>query len=435
MSDIAMPSAKSHDDALAGRILRLASASVGRLAPRRTHAFWRNMMARFPDEPAYAVRYVSELLLTESWTALDDAAGWAGRYHAPELDLRLVDAALARADVEQGENRIRQYLGRHGSSAALSMRLYSLHLLQRDYGGAEAVAVELASLVPAEKRQAAYLAQRARFLGQLSSDWSRNGHGQRDFDIHVINLDSDTVRLERVEKQLHGADYARIAGVKGAQLPELALKTLTGNQGSMQKGTVGCFLSHLVAWERVAAGGRPALVLEDDAWLLAGVPPSVAALNLPEGFDLVFANERMSPDSLRYPKGEIGTIPVGASVRTKKPGWSSVGTDGYFVSPKGAKKLLAMLARDGIAGDVDWRLLSYALTESQRARLRAGGFAANAIAFHEGQHTRQHRIRASVLSPAIIRQFAGGSVRLWDNALPHSHMAAARSLVALQADT
>lgn len=426
-----LPSAELQDAALAGRMLRLAGAAVRGLSPKQTHGYWRNLVDRFPEEPAYAIRYASQLLLTESWEELDAVTGWASRYRSAELDLCLVDAALARADIEGCQIRIGAFLGQHGDSAALKVRLYNLQLLQGDYGAAEAAAAELAALVPEEGLRATYLADRARCLGRLRDSWMGNDQGKRDYDILVINLDADAVRLERVVGQLLGASFTRIPGVKGAQLPELALRSLTREQGEMQKGTLGCFLSHLVAWERVTASGRPALILEDDAWLLAGVPPSTAALNLPAGFDLVFANERMSPEAAVYPQADMATVPVGTSVRTKTRGWSSAGTDGYFVSPKGAKKLLSLVQRDGMAGDVDWRLLSYALTEKQRTRLvGSGGFAAGALAFHERQHSGPGRIRAAVLSPAIIRQFAGGSVRLWDNALPHSHMAVAKSLLA-----
>src|SRR5690606_16782429 len=107
--------------------------------------------------------------------------------------------------------------------------------------------------------------------------------------------------------------------------------------GHMQKGTVGCFLSHVAAWEAVRRSGRTTLVLEDDAWLIAGLPPSLAELPLPRGFDLCFVNERMASSGHRYSEQDFLTRSVGAVAGGKPRDWSSAGTDGYFVSPKGAR--------------------------------------------------------------------------------------------------
>ncbi len=106
---------------------------------------------------------------------------------------------------------------------------------------------------------------------------------------------------------------------------------------------------------------------------------------------------------------------------SKADGWTSAGTDGYFVSPSGARRLLALVEADGIAGDVDWRLISYSLQPRTRQALIArGGFRGNALQFHEAVRDEQ-TIRAYVLHPALVRQFDGGSVRLWDNAMSHAH--------------
>jgi hypothetical protein len=88
-----------------------------------------------------------------------------------------------------------------------------------------------------------------------------------------------------------------------------------------------------------------------------------------------------------------------------------------------------MVERDGIAGDVDWRLISYGLSAEQRRSVVArGGFAGAAVSFHEAFHSASSSLKAYVLVPPIIRQFVGGSVRLWDNALAHSHMATLKTV-------
>lgn len=431
MNDSTESSAKASDVALAGFMRNLANAAARGLPPKKARLIWRNLIDRFPQEEDYACRYVSELLLAENWDEIDSFRAEKKHYTSSALDLRFIDAALARGDTALSQALISSFLSLYGNTPHLCVRRHDQHLLQGNFVAAEADALELAALVPAQGSRARSLAERASYLGRRNAEWAPyNGHA-KDFDVYVINLDSDTVRMERVAKQLRDAPFIRIPGVKGSYLPDLVLSGVTQKHGQLQKGTVGCYLSHIVAWERIATSGRTGLVLEDDAWLLAGVPASLASIGLPADFDIVFANERMSPSRPAYPAGGPVTMRVATVVRTKPSHWNSPGTDGYFVSPKGARRLLALAHEDGITGDVDWRLLSYAFTERQRTSVRArGGFVSKAMTFHEQFHARPRRIKAYVLTPAIVRQFTGGSVRLWDNALPHSHLEVVKAGIA-----
>ncbi len=428
MSEVQLPSDKAASDDVLQTVFDHATIAAVGLPPKKSHALWRSLAKRFPGDARFVVRLVSELLMTESWAEIEQIAKDAARYSSPELDLRLIEVALARGDAIECNRLVDGFVRAHGSRPQLEVRQYELCILQGNFAKAHAIALALAASLPDEVTRATYLADRAKSLGNLKTSWAKTGRAD-DFDIYVINLDSDVIRFARIAKQLEGTSFLRIPGVRGAYLPDGVLRYLTRDQGNMQKGTVGCFLSHLVAWERVASSGRPGLVLEDDAWLLAGAPPSIACLHLPPSFDLVFANERMSPNKASYPENGLQSLTLGAAVRTKDAEWGAVGTDGYFVSPKGARKLLALADRDGIAGDIDWRLLSYALTERQRAAvIQAKGFAADALKFHQAHRKGSNRIKAFTLSPAIVRQFHGGSVRMWDNKLPHSHLAAVRKV-------
>ena len=411
-------------------VARVALHASHALSRSEALAIWRGLVTRFPSEPRLAARYVEELLLVEAWQELDAFQQTASAYETALLDLRYVDVAIARLQVDAAEAMLERLRAREGESAALLSRRYSLEMLRRQFQAAERTAHALLEFRHDEQR-VAEMAMGARRYGDIERAWRGTASKERNYDVLLINLDTDTTRLQRMQTQLSDIEFTRIPGVRGAHLPNHALRLLTRDMGHLQKGTVGCFLSHIAAWEAVVKSGRTTLVLEDDAWLIAGLPPSLAELPLPRGFDLCFANERMSDPRHRYSEQTFRTRSAGAVAARKPPEWSSAGTDGYFVSPKGARKLLALVQRDGLAGDVDWRLVSYSLTPRQRQRsIARGGFAGAALDFHERVRSPDGGIRSSALHPPLVRQFAGGSVRLWDNELSHSHVAMVHELAA-----
>ena len=410
------------------RVVKVATMATDGMPRDKALALWRNMVARFPDEAAYAEQFVFELLVTERWDEIDRFERGAVRYSSEDLTLRFIDVALARGDTGHCAALVSRYISQHGRKPAVLVRQYNMYLQQRDFVGAEQVALDLVQLLPGEARRASYLAARARQMSEATAAWPEKAPPDRDYDVLVVNLDSDTARMGRVSRQLEGHKFSRIPGVKGAYLPQQVLSAITNGKGQMQKGTVGCFLSHLVVWERVAASDRITLVLEDDAWIVGGLPPDLAALPLPKAFDILFVNERMIPATLTVNSAGFATATAAKAALSKGNGWTSAGTDGYFLSPRGARKLLQYVSEDGLAGDVDWRLVSYALSGAQRESIvRAGGFRGRAVDFHTQFHKGSRALKAYSLTPSLVRQFAGGSVRLWDNELAHSHVAQIKS--------
>jgi GR25 family glycosyltransferase involved in LPS biosynthesis len=410
----------------AARIVSAAALVTDGLSRQKTLALWRTLIARFPGQPAYARQYVRELQLSEGWSEMDDFAERASRYGDAGLDLQYLDTALARLDIETADRLLSDFSRKHGSSTEYDHRAYVRHFLAKDFD----LAANLASKMAATPTGANNELKRARYYSRMKSRLDRTAETQTDYDVFVINLDSDTQRLRRVETQLGSIAWTRVPGVKGTYLPDYLLRLASRGYAQRLKGTAGCFLSHIVAWEQIVTRGKSALVLEDDANIIAGLPPSLRAIGIPDHSQFVFVNERMLPEGFRHPTKGFGLMTVKEVVRTKRIDWTSAGTDGYVVSPAGAKTLLSMVRRDGIGGDVDWRLISYSLTKSERARLIArGGFVGRALEFHEQFRSSSRRLAASVLLPSLVRQFAGGSVRLWDNDLPAAHLATLKSLL------
>lgn len=86
--------------------------------------------------------------------------------------------------------------------------------------------------------------------------------------IYVISLARATQRREAILQHLnsHALDYTLIEGVDGASLSSAEINRLLAPGASMHAGAIGCYLSHLKAYQHLVDSGEPvALVLEDDA--------------------------------------------------------------------------------------------------------------------------------------------------------------------------
>ena len=113
--------------------------------------------------------------------------------------------------------------------------------------------------------------------------------------IHVINLDRAGDRMAAISDHLDalGLRFSRIAAVDGHAVPAEIRHKLT--QGAprykrpLTPAEIGCTLSHLLVWDRIARGPAPvAIVLEDDARLRPGAGAQLAALAaMPVNWDML----------------------------------------------------------------------------------------------------------------------------------------------------
>lgn len=92
--------------------------------------------------------------------------------------------------------------------------------------------------------------------------------------VHVINMAANVTRMARVSESLHAAGVAfeRFEAVDGRSLAPEELSRLYDPAANARRfrhplitPEIGCYLSHLALWERLAASDAPGLViLEDD---------------------------------------------------------------------------------------------------------------------------------------------------------------------------
>jgi len=102
---------------------------------------------------------------------------------------------------------------------------------------------------------------------------------------YVINLDRSADRLAHMNAELGrvGVAFERVAAVDGAALDPTELDAFrkarsSGNPNGWLPGEIGCFLSHLEAWRRIAGGENSwGAVFEDDVRVAADLKPLFAS--------------------------------------------------------------------------------------------------------------------------------------------------------------
>lgn len=162
--------------------------------------------------------------------------------------------------------------------------------------------------------------------------------------LFVVNLDSATDRRERMAAQLarlglawqrvgydgRGVPRAALAGFARSHFPALAF-----DFASLSGAEIGCWFSHLLAWQRLVEGAAPACaVLEDDLLLEASLPDALSDLGAGRDLDLVYLGTSSRNISTRQ-RVRVGRCAVHAPVGTVLNTW------GYVVQRPFAQRFLA----------------------------------------------------------------------------------------------
>ncbi len=147
-----------------------------------------------------------------------------------------------------------------------------------------------------------------------------------------------------------GLEAEFIAAVDGRALPPQARPA--GVPAGMLPGELGCYLSHLSAWQALLdSGDAHALILEDDVSISPKLKSVIEAVTaLPISWDAV----RLS--SLQPVRG-ITLCELDASTRLVLANKSTSGAQGYLLSAAGAKRMIACLRQPRVA--IDTALDSY----------------------------------------------------------------------------
>jgi GR25 family glycosyltransferase involved in LPS biosynthesis len=167
--------------------------------------------------------------------------------------------------------------------------------------------------------------------------------------VYVVNMDKRMDRWDYVYAHLkqHGFNnIKRLPAVDGRMIDSNQLKVLLG-KGLFEKlgkyratdetvgslGAVGCYMSHYKVWSKILESGKPALVVEDDMVLDADIDSFyiVDDCSKLEEYDTVLLGYLALRTKTKRPQSD-GLYPY------KGMFW---GTHFYYITPRGAEKLLS----------------------------------------------------------------------------------------------
>ena len=368
---------------------------------------WRTLLQQHPGDWAAALELKRDLKASGRYPDADPLFRRAAR-HLPDPEWLAHYTALYAFhmdDLGWLEQRATEMLRRRPNDPALHALRADAARQRRDWPAAAAGFAEAARLNPGNAEHAAQ--HRAALTYGRIGAWlaQQPPHGD-EYGVAFINLGRNVERRAWTEQLFgHGpAPLARVPAVEGHHLPHAAVQRLLDGAGDSMRGTLGCFLSHAAAWESLAPGRFDhLLVIEDDVIPLLPLPPQLGPLGLPPGYDICFVNDRLEPRLVPGPAETFSTRPLADAMLGFPPDDNAPGADGYFVSRRGAAKLLAWVAQDGFAGDVDWRLLAYGMDPASVAVLPGHAFSRQMLQRLHGSMSRPDRLDAHVLHPALIR--------------------------------
>jgi GR25 family glycosyltransferase involved in LPS biosynthesis len=224
--------------------------------------------------------------------------------------------------------------------------------------------------------------------------------------VFIISLDRDAERRKSILRQFEALSQFKpeiIRGVAGGTLPDAVCMALTQSRNwSAQKGAIGCFLSHVKAWENIAKLSDPyAIVLEDDA--IVRRLSKLSELKIPADAEFVFLNDRTSPQK-EISTGKVEVVPMLQVLHHLNIIRGGAGTDGYLLTPGAAQKLLKACEKDLYFGHIDGRLLRYTTQESDLVELPEGSWISNVLWNHHDQRRPPTfgLLRGYSVSPSLV---------------------------------
>lgn len=192
------------------------------------------------------------------------------------------------------------------------------------------------------------MGQEARWIGSIECA-AKPGCGKARclfemWPVFVINMAENTRRLARCAAELDaaGIDWIRLEAVDGRALSVTDLAGVYDAETNRRRAKhplvppeIGCYLSHIAAWERIAAGDAPGgIVLEDDFRITGDLKTAIERLAAnADGWDLTKLFS-FKPVTLQGTPRELGQgFLLGTPTRVPST------TLGYAITKAGAQKL------------------------------------------------------------------------------------------------
>lgn len=244
--------------------------------------------------------------------------------------------------------------------------------------------------------------------------------GVQDYPVYVINRAKDMERLQRFSGSCRrwGMNFERLEAVNCAASDfdfrhyEKDIAETFYGKTQFLRGAVGCFLSHSAAWRKLLESDfSHAVICEDDAVFLGPIPRRACDYQMPEDFDLVYLNQRLSgfPSHASESIGSFfrfsSVFDSAKAILTASKLMSAPGGEGYLLSRKGAGKILRIFQEMRIYMEVDWFLFFHSLSLDERSQFikldQTGRF--------DLLNFCNISIHAAVLTPSLVEQRGGES--------------------------
>ena len=221
---------------------------------------------------------------------------------------------------------------------------------------------------------------------------NEKGNKNNEYPIYSISLRDDIRKREIIRKsyQRIDKDVIFIDGVIGRDIPRAIYKNLSpcGFNFELTAGVIGCSLSHIKAIETFyLSKEKYALIIEDDAVPMYNFNMNDAIKSIPDDFDILMVNERMSSFYLNKPEIMDGYTTVTKRLDLmddRQEGW---GGDGYIISRKGAELILENYSIDGVLGHFDGQLVSYGYECKSGEKNKANHIASKFYKLRKSKHT------------------------------------------------
>lgn len=159
-------------------------------------------------------------------------------------------------------------------------------------------------------------------------------------DILLINLDRSPDRMAFMARQLDelGLTFTRLPATDAAAITEADFNRLANTyMRPLSRSEVGCFISHMRAWQHCADIDRPTLVLEDDVFLSEKLPAFLSEFAKLETLGIVNLETRgMDKWVAREPFAKLAQ----SDVQLYRLYIDRGGAGGYIVMPSAARELL-----------------------------------------------------------------------------------------------
>lgn len=163
--------------------------------------------------------------------------------------------------------------------------------------------------------------------------------------IYIISLQDAIERRRRISSQFADSDLRpefidAVDGRNGKQHPLFAgyneTKRIRWKGAPLSGGQLGCFASHYLIWQTVAAVNKPVVVLEDDARIdMARFQQFLQEIPHAKGsYECIRLFRNKSRRQRAYSVEKLGDANICKFTK------GHMSTTGYYLTPSGAKKLL-----------------------------------------------------------------------------------------------